>query len=566
MFSWVNFYHLSVFRLYKLRGVTRVAERRQGIKLYNKCETDLFPELFGKKEMVSPDEVCLSFDGMKDEFTLLDTPIPESPHFEMTKRIESGRSITDCEYIRREKNGTLDGRYPIQVSEQAHINACKKSLESVKSDNYTLPVLYRLNEKLYVYDGKHRLASAAALNKKIYCYIIDTKLIANLSYISQIFEKIKERSEFSRNAYHLNALLRTVENRPRVLVVNRNKTDNLGDLAIGQTMTKLFYDCGASVDLAEFSNVRGKRNINTSAKPSASGKSRSPLSVIKNNRIVKGFAKRLIENSLYLPLKTKKYDAVIIGGGELVQSNGTFPKALDKWTSKTKKIQPNAKLALFAAGVTNKFSAEDKKLTQNALNRIDCFYVRDSQSVKNIADVFGKNSKLISDVVFYREPDKEKTDLQKNTILYGLTSFTRVKKYGLLADSRESYFNICQLEIEKLREKYSNAEPVLFYTATEDFRACVEFSDEINKKYGVRYSIADTSDLEKLGAAYQTAVCVVSPRMHGCILAVTEEVENVIPIRLSPKLISFENQYINNLDLEKYKSSLKQAAEEVIKA
>lgn len=565
MFSWVNFYHLLIFRFYKLRGVTRVAERRQGVKLYNKCETDLFPEIFGKKELVSPDEVCLSFDGMKDEFTLLDTPIPESPHYEMIKRIESGRSITDCEYIRRENSGTLDGRYPVQVSENAHINACKKSFESVKSDDYTLPVLYRLNEKLYVYDGKHRLAVAAALNKKIYCYVIDAKQIANLSYLSQIFEKIKDRPEYSKNAYHLNTLLRTVENRPRVLVVNRNKTDNLGDLAIGQTMTKLFYDCGASVDLAEFSNVRGKRNINISAKPVSTGKSRSPLSAIKNNRIVKGLAMRLIENSIYLPLKTKKYDAVIIGGGELVQSNGTFPRALDNWTFKTKKFQPDAKLALFAAGVTNKFSAEDKKLTQNSLNRMDSFYVRDSQSVKNIADVFGKEAKLVSDVVFYREPDKEPDGSPKNTILYGITSFTRVKKYGMLADSKESYFNLCQLEIEKLREKFAHAEPVLFYTTTEDYRACVEFSDAIYKKYGVRYTIADTSDLEKLCRAYQNAVCVASPRMHGCILAVTEGVENVIPVRLSPKLISFENQYISNLNLEMYKSSLKQAADEVIK-
>ena len=558
-----NCYHLFRHRFYKLCGITRVKTNRYGVKLYNKVGSDLFPELFSRREEIAPEEVFLGFDGLKDEYTLLDVPMAQSPHFDMIDKIAKGEDISSCDYMLREYRGTLDGRFGADVLPKSHVNACRKAEEKLAAGETEPPVLYRLNGRLYVYDGKHRLALALQKKMKIECFVIDAAHIAKQSYVAMMFKKMKNRAGYLQNSAHIKSLLSLIEGKIRVLVVNRNRTENLGDYAIAQSMVKLFTDRGAVADLAELSDVNGKRFVKTDYSGS-SRQSKPRLSSLKRNRLIRAVGLRVINNSLYQLLRSSKYDKVIIGGGELLQSNGVFPSALDSWTRVSRRRQPSAKIILFAVGATSVFTPKDKKKTARALGRADRVYVRDIASQNNLAEVFGVGSELICDVVFYSGSGRESSASNRTRILYGITSFKRVKRYGMLSDAEESYFELCRKEIEGLIEQFPSAQPALFYTITDDYRACVDFNKAMQERFRVSYPIADTAVPEKLRAAYDEAVCVASPRMHGCILAINSGVPKVIPIIISPKMEAFGSVYSDGFSPEKLRRMLVDAADEVL--
>ena len=73
-----------------------------GLKNINMSMRIVLPETEGREIKEIPfDKLFLGYDYLKDEFTLLDIPITESPHFDMMKKLYMGEDISDCDYIKR---------------------------------------------------------------------------------------------------------------------------------------------------------------------------------------------------------------------------------------------------------------------------------------------------------------------------------------------------------------------------------------------------------------------------------------------------------------------------------
>lgn len=344
-----------------------------------------------------------------------------------------------------------------------------------------------------------------------------------------------------------------------ILLINRNRTSNLGDQKISETMKKLFDIENVNVNVAEYSEFLGKKIICQKSNKN----NKSFLQNIKKNicsiSCIKEFKWKIDNRSMFNILKNKNYDYIILGGGELIQSNSHFPIAFNTWIRKINKYQKNAKIILFSIGVTKEFTKRNYKLFNDGLKHVNKVYVRDKESFRNMKDIFKVESEIIPDVVFFNNYNNSL--LKENLVLYGVTSYQRVCKYGLIAKSKDDYYKTILKDINRIQKDFPHYKIMIFYTSQEDFDSCKDFLNYIQKEEYIE--IADTNTLENLHKFCRSAKYVFSPRMHGCIIGAMEGCK-IFPIKISPKICTFEKAYLPNIEFKKLRNILVNKREEVI--
>lgn len=325
-----------------------------------------------------------------------------------------------------------------------------------------------------------------------------------------------------------------------ILIISRCVTDNIGDLAISRAMKSLVEELtSANVYAADLRCEKLNSN---------------PFLRLKHklyNMIARMGARELawkVENrGLFGVLNKVSFDLVLVGGGELVQSNGIFPMALDTWTKLIKRKQPKAKIYLFGVGVTSHFSEKDRKHICQMLKRISGAVVRDQASKVNLFNLYGMEANVIPDVVYsMKTPEIDANTLEfknRSGALYGVTNWGRIKKYGLYADSLETYF---QKTLDAILAIEGGAD--LFYTTRDDYCECLHFL-HYAKSRNVKLGIVEYCDLESLFKLLESKSFVYSPRMHGCILADLCGCKTE-PILISPKMESYKDSYQKPLDFD----------------
>lgn len=342
----------------------------------------------------------------------------------------------------------------------------------------------------------------------------------------------------------------------KVLVINRCKTDNMGDEAIGICLSKLlkseFKIEVITEDLCLYKGIpkmySKKKNSNTVidylVKILSHLGCRKILWSIQNRR-------------LFSTLRQYTYDFVFVGGGELLQSNYFFPLALDTWMKNINHYQPQAKCILFGVGVTNRFTTVDKKRISNALRFIDVIYVRDEASRQNLNTIFGKDSFVIPDVVLSQNL---LCNTSREYILYGITDFKRISKYGIYSKSENEYFEKTYQYLLSIKTKEYGIK--LFYTTNSDYISVKKFQSFVLEKYGELLQIANINSLDDLCYEMETAIEVYSPRMHGCILASVYGAK-YHPIIISPKMKEFSIRYKDKINHEECHNLVIQAISDI---
>lgn len=338
-----------------------------------------------------------------------------------------------------------------------------------------------------------------------------------------------------------------------ILIISRCITDNLGDQAISKAMLSLAEEMTSATVYAVDLTTEEHSN--------------SQMYWFKH-RLYKLFSRmgggdvawRMENQGLFKILENVTFDLVLIGGGELVQSNSIFPLALDTWTQKIRNKQPNSAIYLFGVGVTSKFSQKDREHIKNMLKRVSGVVVRDAASKENLQRLYGFKSTVIPDVVYSMQmqaDDNNKVEVRKG-VLYGLTNWERIEKYGIYAESHEAYYQKTLAMISECGEGQ------LFYTTKNDYKECLRFQNYSRSK-NVIVEIAEYSDIESLFKLLRGKEKVFSPRMHGCIIAdlcgcMTE------PILISPKMESYKSTYKKPLDFEAMRTRITDEMERIFKS
>jgi hypothetical protein len=112
------------------------------------------------------------------------------------------QNVRKTKYCKRYEAGTLDSRSPVFISAdmiERFEKIFEKRKKEVAEDSYAPVQVYRINDRLYIADGKHRAAMSAYLGIKIKCVEISDDFLKD-SFRQWVYRKMcKKRTQYSCN-------------------------------------------------------------------------------------------------------------------------------------------------------------------------------------------------------------------------------------------------------------------------------------------------------------------------------------------------------------------------------
>lgn len=150
---------------------------------------------------VTPSDLYLGPDYLKDKYTLLGKCILESPHYDFMRAINDNMDITQTEYYSRIVAGKLDGRHRQRKRNKMFFHSKKQEAEVAIDNGIYAPVkIYKWKERYYIYDGKHRAALCALKNKNVKCILIKPIVGEDMSLVDkEIYRLMAENNQYSRH-------------------------------------------------------------------------------------------------------------------------------------------------------------------------------------------------------------------------------------------------------------------------------------------------------------------------------------------------------------------------------
>lgn len=330
----------------------------------------------------------------------------------------------------------------------------------------------------------------------------------------------------------------------KVLLINEGGLGNLGDEAIRLSLEKLLKDANCDVSWTPFSGLK-KTNIATATrpKPAAAGLLKKlvrkvlPTELRWLLRTWTGFLKHLRAN---------EYDLVLIGGGQLIQSNGSFGLGMFIWVYLFKKFHKK-KVILIGVGADGKYTGFDKYLYSKALRSADAIYVRDRDSLSILKNTFGVSSKLIPDIAFYISEIYKYPPRKEKRVLFCPVHYKVYKKKRNNSEAgldENGYLQFWEDQIVKYLN--DNHQVKLFCTSKKsDLPAAEKLKQSLYCKHGINVEILDICTLEELTREIASSEIVVAARMHALIISYCYGCQ-VIPFKTSEKIKSFEQEYVNS--------------------
>lgn len=258
-------------------------------------------------------------------------------------------------------------------------------------------------------------------------------------------------------------------------------------------------------------------------------------------------------------INANNYDAIIIGGGELLGCNFGFNSSLYLWTKLSKKKD----IPVYLIGVSGSLDMPKNKIRRNAKSLSICkrIYARDSYTKKMIEEKYGYKCEKIHDCVFsYKKIFKNLPKLEnKDSILVAPILFYDGVKKGLNLKNEEEYLDYMKNELYKEVMSHKNNKIVITCTDLGDESFSNKFyqsllEDERYKKNSIVFCPFTT--LEDFLKLVNKSELIISSRMHAMILGKVFGAD-IHPIVFKNKLKIFKNEYqniknINNIELESY--------------
>lgn len=151
--------------------------------------------------LLKPEHLFLGPDFLKDEYTLLGVNIKNSPHYSFMEALYSGKDIFSTNYVRRWENGTLDWRRPMLANKAKTLwnRSFQKRMEEIQAGVLHSVIVYQVGARYYLYDGKHRAALYALLDKEIMCNVISESCV--FSYYNQfLFKAVEKKRDYEKHS------------------------------------------------------------------------------------------------------------------------------------------------------------------------------------------------------------------------------------------------------------------------------------------------------------------------------------------------------------------------------
>lgn len=202
-----GFFYRLIIGLMRRMNICAIKKTKYGVKGLNNWYGSPIP-VSNKCIYLSSEDLFLEKDFLKDDYTLVNVNISNSPHYDFMNSLLTGKNIKSTDYIKRFEGGFLDGRLPSYVSKKKIAEMKRifeKMVNEVTLDEYEPVLVYNSNSKYYIYDGKHRAALCALFNKKVKCVLIK-KIDLSDSIVFSKYKLIKNNNKYLKTINFLEML------------------------------------------------------------------------------------------------------------------------------------------------------------------------------------------------------------------------------------------------------------------------------------------------------------------------------------------------------------------------
>ena len=300
-----------------------------------------------------------------------------------------------------------------------------------------------------------------------------------------------------------------------LITINECYSDNIGDQAINIALVEELKKRGEDVFSIDFSGLMPNQlNDNTNANISHKGRYWFVPKMLKTPLIQLLWVKRTLFSLIRCAYSNKKIKAIIIGGGQIFQSNGLFPIRLFLigMVAKFFKID----VICYSIGVSKDITPIDKILIMSLLKRSILIYTRDKFSQEQLFNWGLFSVKLAPDIVFLLNLNKFKLNKkinEANYALIGVPHIGHIKKVKHKIKEDEYFL----WWYEKYMELSLSQNVYLFYNTRYDMASSIRFKKWVLKKYNSKIIIKHTQTIDELLSLIQSSSLLVSGRMHSLI-------------------------------------------------
>ena len=200
--------------VYEKRLTFRIVNTHVGYKFINVLliRSPFLEELTGEVHILKPEQLFLSIDYLRDKYTLLDCNIKDSPHYGLMKALLEGDSISETDYIKRARKGTLDSRFLSgYVDEDYYRENFYRRKNQIESGDQTPIKVFKVNDRYYIKDGKHRAALCSLLGFPIYGVELDPMgMFGGIG--KQIITHMDGRKSYSKHLLFYKKIADTIKN------------------------------------------------------------------------------------------------------------------------------------------------------------------------------------------------------------------------------------------------------------------------------------------------------------------------------------------------------------------
>ena len=328
----------------------------------------------------------------------------------------------------------------------------------------------------------------------------------------------------------------------RVLVLNEGNSENLGDQLINFCVLSFFSEY--EVQFQSFTCHLNGNEVNSKLNLGIEQKRNKLLKKIIPNWlkiIVSGISWIQKNKSIFKTIKNNRYDLVVIGGGQLLNSFWLFSLALYKWTSLLRKNN----ILLFSCGVGNIkfFSNISRLLVKKGLRNCKELTIRDLISIQTIKDKFKLDASYLPDPVFSISSIIKGKGKSKNAVILPF-SFEDVyavyNKAGMnKADFLQFWVNKIKIDSEKFETLYVTVTDFIQDKSILDELS--QFSFSPNVKFVFYKNWKDLVDL------ISSSIYIYSGRMHALIIGYSYNCK-CESFDVSDKLITFRKEVLESSD------------------
>lgn len=325
----------------------------------------------------------------------------------------------------------------------------------------------------------------------------------------------------------------------KILILNQYHTDNIGDKLINEMMKREIWKRGYETESLGFAQTLEETG----------GFQKDQEDVIKEK--LKEWCpvwlkylfkyRRNLKQQEYL-IEISKFDAIFIGGGQLIKHKNIFLYCMYHWM---RYAQKNRKpLILWGLGVDERFTFMEKLLYKRILKQAIYINVRDQNAADRMKKCFGIATDMVSpDIVFAYCPQiKEEENKDKGYIAVMPYSYNSARKYFHYGQERTIFYETILETVKRVWNREKNAEIILTATTGEDYAECLYLKEYLDRKC-IKCSLIGVENAKELVKIYGRCKAVITGRMHAMILAFLCRKE-ILPLRISDKINGFEREYL----------------------